>query len=66
MPGRRVPVRRSRGTAGRPSRGTTRVPLRRQGTAWDVAYATVFLLSDEAAYITAQSIVVDGGLSQIG
>lgn len=53
-------------TSGRPSRGTTRVPLGRQATAWDVAYATVFLLSGEASYITAQSIVVDGGLSQIG
>jgi NAD(P)-dependent dehydrogenase (short-subunit alcohol dehydrogenase family) len=53
-------------TDGRPSRGTTRVPLRRQATAWDVAYATVFLLSGEAGYITAQSIVVDGGLTGIG
>ncbi|MCU1393773.1 MAG: oxidoreductase [Ilumatobacteraceae bacterium] len=53
-------------TAGRPSRGSTRVPLRREATAWDVAYATVFLLSGEASYITAQSIVVDGGLTAIG
>ncbi len=53
-------------TSGRPSRGTTRVPLGRQGTAWEVAYATIFLLSAESSYITAQSIVVDGGLSQIG
>jgi NAD(P)-dependent dehydrogenase (short-subunit alcohol dehydrogenase family) len=53
-------------TAGRPSRGTTRVPLRREATAFDVAYAALFLLSNESSYITAQSIVVDGGLSQIG
>jgi NAD(P)-dependent dehydrogenase (short-subunit alcohol dehydrogenase family) len=53
-------------TAGRPSRAGTRVPLGRQATAWDVAYATLFLLSDESSYITAQSIVVDGGLTQIG
>lgn len=53
-------------TSGRPSRGNTRVPLGRQGTAWDIAYATVFLLSGESDYITAQSIVVDGGLTQIG
>ncbi len=52
-------------TAGRPSRGRTRVPLGRQATAWDIAYATVFLLSGESSYITAQSIVVDGGLSQL-
>jgi NAD(P)-dependent dehydrogenase (short-subunit alcohol dehydrogenase family) len=42
------------------------VPLGRQGTAWDIAYATLFLLGGESAYITAQSIVVDGGLTQIG
>jgi NAD(P)-dependent dehydrogenase (short-subunit alcohol dehydrogenase family) len=53
-------------TSGRPSRGNTRVPLGRQGTAWDIAYATTFLLSNESSYITAQSIVVDGGLTQIG
>lgn len=53
-------------TSGRPSRGNTRVPLGRQGTAWDIAYATLFLLSGESAYITGQSIVVDGGLTQIG
>lgn len=53
-------------TSGRPSRGNTRVPLGRQGTAWDIAYATTFLLSGESSYITAQSIVVDGGLTQIG
>ena len=52
-------------TAGRPSRGRTPVPLGRQGTAWEVAYATVFLLSGESSYITAQHLVVDGGLSQI-
>jgi NAD(P)-dependent dehydrogenase (short-subunit alcohol dehydrogenase family) len=40
------------------------VPLkRRMGTAWDVANAALFLASDEAAYITGTSLVVDGGLS---
>jgi NAD(P)-dependent dehydrogenase (short-subunit alcohol dehydrogenase family) len=49
----------------RPSRARTNVPLGRQGTAWEVAYASVFLLSAEASYITGQIIVVDGGLSAL-
>ncbi len=40
-----------------------RIPMRRQGTPWEVANAIVFLLSDEASYITATELVVDGGLS---
>jgi NAD(P)-dependent dehydrogenase (short-subunit alcohol dehydrogenase family) len=49
----------------RPGRAKIPIPLARQGTAWEVAYAAVFLLSYEASYITGQSIVVDGGLSTI-
>lgn len=49
-------------TRGRPGRGTTRVPLGRQGTGWETAYATLFLLSDESAYMTGQILVLDGGL----
>jgi NAD(P)-dependent dehydrogenase (short-subunit alcohol dehydrogenase family) len=52
-------------TRGRPSRGRTRVPLGRQGTAWEVAAATVFLLSDEASYVTGTTLTVDGGLGLI-
>lgn len=39
------------------------VPLGRMGDAWDVANTVLFLASDEAKYITAQSIVVDGGIT---
>jgi NAD(P)-dependent dehydrogenase (short-subunit alcohol dehydrogenase family) len=37
------------------------VPLGRQGTAWDVANAALFLASDEAAFITGILLLVDGG-----
>ncbi len=39
-----------------------RCPMGRMGTAWDVAHAALFLVSDEANYITGTEIVVDGGL----
>ena len=40
------------------------VPLgNRQGTAWDVANAALFLASDEAAFITGALLPVDGGQS---
>lgn len=37
------------------------VPLGRQGTAWDVANAALFLASEEAAFITGILLLVDGG-----
>jgi NAD(P)-dependent dehydrogenase (short-subunit alcohol dehydrogenase family) len=40
------------------------VPLgRKMGTAWDVAYAALFLASDEAKFITGAILPVDGGMS---
>jgi NAD(P)-dependent dehydrogenase (short-subunit alcohol dehydrogenase family) len=52
-------------SAGRPSRAATPVPLGRQGTGWETAYTALYLLSDEAAYVTGQVLVVDGGLSAL-
>ncbi len=45
-----------------------KVPLRqKQGTAWDVANAALFLASDEAGFITGVALPVDGGrLVRIG
>jgi len=40
-----------------------RIPLRRQGTPWEIAKAIVFLLSDDASYITGTELIVDGGLA---
>jgi NAD(P)-dependent dehydrogenase (short-subunit alcohol dehydrogenase family) len=39
------------------------VPLGRQGTAWDVAEAALFLASDAASFITGTELIVDGGMS---
>jgi NAD(P)-dependent dehydrogenase (short-subunit alcohol dehydrogenase family) len=41
-----------------------RVPLgAKMGTAWDTAYAALFLASDEAQFITGVLLPVDGGMS---
>ena len=37
------------------------IPMRRLGSVDDIGYAALFLATDEAGYITGQTIVVDGG-----
>jgi NAD(P)-dependent dehydrogenase (short-subunit alcohol dehydrogenase family) len=37
-------------------------PMGHMGDAWDTAHACLFLASDEAKYVTAHDLVVDGGL----
>ena len=39
----------------------SRIPAKRIGTPEDIANAALFLASDEASYITGQTITVDGG-----
>jgi NAD(P)-dependent dehydrogenase (short-subunit alcohol dehydrogenase family) len=38
-------------------------PTARMGTAWDVAYAALFLASEESSYVNGVCLAVDGGLS---
>jgi NAD(P)-dependent dehydrogenase (short-subunit alcohol dehydrogenase family) len=38
-------------------------PTGSMGDAWDVAYAALYLASDEAKYVTGAQLVVDGGIT---
>jgi 3-oxoacyl-[acyl-carrier protein] reductase len=40
---------------------TASIPMKRLGSVEDIAYAALFFASDEAAYITGQTLIVDGG-----
>jgi NAD(P)-dependent dehydrogenase (short-subunit alcohol dehydrogenase family) len=42
------------------------VPMRRRGTVEDIAKAITFFLSDQASYVTGQTLAVDGGYLAVG
>ena len=49
-----------------PGRTARRLPFGRQATAWEVACATVWLLSGESSYVNAHPLVLDGGATGFG
>ncbi len=49
-----------------PARTARRLPYGRQATAWEVAYATIWLLSHESSYVNAQPVLLDGGALSFG
>jgi 3-oxoacyl-[acyl-carrier protein] reductase len=55
-------VRREFGDAPGAARASV-VPMRREGRPEEAAGAVAFLVSDDAGYVTGQSLLVDGGVS---
>ena len=59
-----TPLVRALGEEGRERRRKA-VPLQTEGTGWDVAYAAVYLASDESRWVTGVMLPIDGGLQNI-
>ena len=51
---------------GREEEVAKRYPAGRLGVPEDIASAAAFLLSDEASWITGQTLVIDGGVTSVG
>jgi NAD(P)-dependent dehydrogenase (short-subunit alcohol dehydrogenase family) len=51
---------------GREEQVAAAYPLRRLGVPEDIAGAVAFLLSDQASWITGQTLVLDGGVTLTG
>jgi 3-oxoacyl-[acyl-carrier protein] reductase len=49
--------------SGKSDQRSNAVPLRRVGTAADIASVVSFLVSDDSSYVSGQVIAVDGGLT---
>ena len=59
-----TPLVRFMGEEGRERRRKA-VPLQTEGTGWDVAYAAVYLASDESRWVTGVMLPIDGGFQNI-
>ncbi|MEV6329333.1 SDR family oxidoreductase [Streptomyces sp. NPDC051909] len=51
---------------GREEKLASRYPLKRLGEPEDIGGVVAFLLSDDAAWLTGQTVVVDGGVTRVG
>ena len=51
---------------GREEEVAARYPLRRLGVPEDIASCVAFLLSDDASWVTGQTVTLDGGITLVG